>query len=227
MMSKTRKAFSLLEILVGVTIVLLLSMVVLGVSARSVRMAEARKCAANVRAAGLGLLAFAGEQNNQIVVFAGGGYDYKDYKQWAREVYERGYVDERDLFRCPSGEWTIEITHGSWSWETYAINMLMPPGEYLRFPWGSSTFRVFKLNLANVQSISNHILIGDSAASASNKKQTFRIDDYGKGGWHLAHDGKANMFFLDGRLERMARHEIEREVRLAKHTPPTWEYVLD
>lgn len=199
----------------------------MGLTSRSVRMAEAQKCASNLRAAGMGLLALAGDQGNQIVVFAGGGYDYKEFKQWAREVHERGFTQEREVFRCPSGVSTIAITHGSWSWETYAINMLMPPGEYVRYPWGSSNFRVFRLNLASVPSVSNHILIGDSAQSTSDKKQTFRVDDYGKGGWHLAHDGKANIFFLDGRLDRLGRDEIEREVKLARHTPPTWEYIIE
>lgn len=224
--TKNRAGFSLLEVIVVVTILLILSAIVISMMGRLGETSEIRKCAANLRHVGIALLAYVAESGNQLSSFAGGQNGAE--KIWGNQLYEGGHVDDKRLFRCEQGDATLALEHAAWHWYTYGMNMLTPPGVFLRYndPDGSMERR-YQVNLNAVAEPSRHILLFDSAISPTSKVQIFRMEYSGKSGIKLRHEGKANVFFLDGHMRAMNRKQIQDIVEWAEHENPTWPYIFD
>lgn len=222
-----RYGFSLVEIIIAISIILVLAVVSLSVASKWIDSAELNKCAARVRHLGVSVLSYAAEENNILDFFAGGkaGTD----ALWANVLYQRGIVVDKHLFRCEQGEAAQSLSHGAWPWFTYGMNMLTPPGITAYFPAaGGVTEYRYRLSLNSVADPAYHMFLYDSGiSSAQSNMQIFRMDSIGKGGIKLRHSGKANVFFLDGHLEAMNRKQIEHTMDMAGHEIPNWNYIHD
>lgn len=221
-----RSGFSLLEIIVAVSIILVLALIAINTTGRLFQSAELNRCSANIRHAGIALIGYAAEQNNVLDVFAGG--QNGEASMWGRLLYDNGMVDDKSIFRCEQGEATLPLTHGAWAWYTYGMNLITPPGAYVRYNSPDGRFeRRYRVSLNAITNPSRHMLLFDSGMPSSSNIQSFRMEYSSKSGIKLRHEGKANVFFIDGHLRAMNRQQIVDNMELSEHENPNWNYIFD
>lgn len=212
-MKQSRSAFSVVELIVAVGIIITLSaMSFAGVQTLTTR-ASATKCANNLRQLGAGAMLYAADNNMCLPVTvhqrsAGG----KSWTLTLREYLGGRAPEGRDtgptpvVFTCPSDE--LSRTY------TYTINDFLTPN-----PSGAPDLDHSRL--ITVSTASQTILFGEAA-------RTFLDSDH----FHFAsyrgaqvppavvrqqigvtrHSGKANYVFADGHLETLGWEEVQQRL---------------
>lgn len=199
--------FSLLEILVALVILGVMAALIISGVDRARSRADLTHCMANLRNSGIGMFAYIGDSDNRIRSFYGGSY--MEGLIWSRVMFEQGYVADEDLLRCPIGELTYlndPSKRHLWYWQTYGINLTTPPGRVdVHNSSSGSTGRVHETSMHAIERPDLYLLLADSTDPAAQPKQIFRMAPANKGGIHLRHEGKASVFYLDGRVETIDR----------------------
>lgn len=179
---------------------------------RTVVRSEIAHCMSNIRNSGTGMYAYIGDSENRIRSFYGGSY--MEGLIWSRVMYERGYVADEDLLRCPTGE--LSYLHDPskrhlWYWQTYGMNMMTTasPGRVITHTSSTGvTGRVHEINMSAIERPDLYILLADSTNPSTYPKQVFRMTPASNDGIHLRHNNRACLFFLDGRVENLNQEEI-------------------
>lgn len=201
-------AFTLLELLAAIGLIIVLVAILTAVSQRVRQDAQATQCLSNLRQAGIGLRLYAASSNGEIRSLYGGGYGNRT---WGKILVEEGYVPDRSTMRCPIGKTSYSLDSKTWDWQTFGMSMLVNPGVIeTDVVENKGSDRVYSLRLQNVVKPASHLLISDSAGNDANRLQSFRtFTSNPSTGIHLRHRGRANAFFVDGHAESLKRSELK------------------
>lgn len=111
-MFETRKAFTLIEIIVVIAIIAILAAILFPVFATAREKARQTACVSNMKQLGLALMQYAEDYDE---LFPGGNSTSQGSTGWAGQIYS--YVKSVGVYRCPD-----DANVGSGNWTSYAIN---------------------------------------------------------------------------------------------------------
>lgn len=208
------RAFSLVEMLVTVAIILVLGTLLLPVAKAISDRAKAERCVSNLRNIGVMMQNYAAD-HNMWLSFMRDGSPTKD--MWYDEL--RGHAgltaaEARKAFGCPALP-SEDVT----AWYCYGMRLgKMPPnatdpGNTSR-PGGSGSAGFYEFSILKIPNPSRFFLMADSfiAAGSNAGKQSFRIIPpaiYSNAGIHLRHGHRANTLFLDSHVETLGATELK------------------
>jgi prepilin-type N-terminal cleavage/methylation domain-containing protein/prepilin-type processing-associated H-X9-DG protein len=200
--------FTLVELLVTIAIIAILAALLIPAVKSGIASAQEAQCMTNMRQVAIGLLARAGEQNNEIRTVYG-GTNTPNGCFWNTDLYMNGWVRNTKVFSCPTqrprdfgGANGGLDPSGTPAWYGYGLNLTRTDAMQ-----DSSSINGFNgvqggsIILSRVEKPSAFLLLADSYRELF-KAQVFRLwyaSD--KSGVHLRHRGKANAVFLDGHAE--------------------------
>ena len=209
----TRRAFTLVELLVVVAIIIVLAALVFSISGRMMSAAETTECMNRLRQTGAIMIGSATDNNNRIRIFKGGSgsFDYRPYFILRDEMnlpdtsYEAHYGTLSKIMFCPAAP-EPKTPH----WNCFGLNFTN--SEIAGVTWKTEQVRdsqgrtanVSSLSLGSVSSPSEYLLVGDSCRADG--QQIFRISGSDLIG--LRHRDKANALFLDGSVRTLSRTDL-------------------
>jgi prepilin-type N-terminal cleavage/methylation domain-containing protein len=207
-----RKGFTLVEVLVCISIIAVLATVVALVLRSADKRARAVKRLSDIRQAGTVLMAKASETNGRCAYFAGGssgGFDVRAYNI----VREGTGVPVTNKDACEVMHWDIKALPTSvLHWNCYGVNFQSVPlfgavwtQESLNY--NGQSYNVKSLIVAAVTRPESYPLLIDS--STSDGKEIFRINEGNGDCVGLRNEGKANAFLLDGSARSMNRSDLK------------------
>lgn len=221
--SSSRRGFTLVELLVVISIIAVLAAIVLASTRKIQQSAQASNRLANLRQAGSLLLGVAGDNNGRCSFYAGGnsGWEYRTYLILLKEV---GLPNHKDYNTDPTLR--VEIMHWDMKklppklphWNCRATNfqnVTYPDGTTTRWTQEAvknidgTTANVKSLSLASVARPNLYPLLIDS--SSADGREIFRIEE-GRGdcvGLREA-GGKASAFLFDGSARHMDKAELKK-----------------
>lgn len=209
--------FSLLEILIAITILAILALLTLSTLSWIRTRAQESQCLNNLRVVGASLFLYAADHNNEVGLLtyesANTSVTWLDYLRGRVHEHSRRpsgsangpvYLDDVSVSACPSfAPFTnpppgftapTNRIYGALSRTGFEDNpaIFVPPGKA---PYS----KVLRLNA--VSHPSEHILLGDSLHLA-NQWQIYIMSANAKNyAVHLRHSGKANVLFASGHVE--------------------------
>lgn len=196
-MNTKRFGFTLIELLTVIAIIGILAAILIPVASRIRDEARAAQCKSNQRESGVGLLLMANDDEGRLAVVRQGN----GYGRWGQHILDDGYIDSgsRAVLYCPSWD-PIDYYIPAWDYRTYGFNMIQSRYTQIYRDTGPE---MFVINTEKIEDPSRYFILADSYYPG-NRNQRFRISDYRASdldGLHLRHNGKLNMFFLDGHVE--------------------------
>lgn len=196
-------AFTVVELLVAVAIVIVLAALAFALVRRSRSAAERATCVNRLRQAATVLIGGAGDRGGRIELFRGGNgsFEYRPYFVVRDELglpaspYDAHFATLREVMFCPAAP-EPKLPH----WHCYGVNFT--DSERAGVAWRDDKVRdsagrsstVSTLQLATAAGPSNYVLVADSCMADG--QQAFRIR--GDDRIALRHGGRANAVFLDG-----------------------------
>lgn len=208
--------FTLVELLVVISIVAVLAAIAIGFTQRISARAASATAMSNLRQCGIVFMTKASEKNSSLSFFSGGasgGFD------------ERAYNMIRDYFGKPKGTWNNELQNradlmhwnpkrvvpGNFHWDCYAINFtdVADFGVQWRIENGrpdGSNGRV--LSLPTVKRSESYPLLLDSSTAAG--KEIFRVGINANELPGLRNQGKTHAFFLDGSARALDKNDLRK-----------------
>ena len=202
-------AFTLIELLTVIAIIGILAAILIPVVATVRENARATKCVGNLRSTGTAMINWINETDGILSTFRGGN---QTTGLWTRVLRDHGYYGpESESLICPS--W--DTGHDWHDWATYGLNFFDPNAtqDNPSQTTGGNDFNRYTMNFNSTQiTPSRYILLGDTFRG-SNGRQVFRIWSNGQnnnGAVHLRHNGRANIFFLDGHIESVGPNDFYR-----------------
>lgn len=209
----TRRAFTLVELLVVVAIIIVLAALVFTISGRMMAAAQSTECMNRLRQTGAIMIGSASDNHNRIRIFKGGSgsFDYRPYFILRDEMdlpdssYEAHYGTLSKIMFCPAAP-EPKTPH----WNCFGLNFTN--SEIAGVTWRTESVKdaqgrsanVSSLSLGSVSSPSEFLLVGDSCRADG--QQIFRISGSDLVG--LRHRDKANALFLDGSVRALDRAEL-------------------
>lgn len=185
--SLPKRGFTLVEALVCVAVIGALLVICIPVLSGMRQSASQAQCLARLRECGQAVLLHANDRMGAVESTTGGkianGF-------WANLLFQRGYIADKRIFRCPTGQASIALDNAAWMWRTYGMNMQTTP-------FATISGADFRLYIRRAERPSEHPLLMDSATKSL--QQSFRIEVSGEG-FGCRHFKKANTFFLDGHI---------------------------
>jgi len=203
-------AFTLLELLVVITVCLVLAALCFPLLAQSKQNALSARCVGNLRQSAAALLQVAADKGNTITSAIGGsGPPRKDF--WTAQVADALATEGRslDILYCPViAPWRHDpVANPVWYRRTYGLNAVSTSyAKQETVTENGTNYTVYTLHLAAVPKPSQHLLLIDSAY-ATGKFQWVSISSTSAtsstGRVQIRHSGKANAAFLDGHVEAL------------------------
>ena len=212
---RNNRAFTLVELLISVTLLVILAALALSGVQMARKRAETSKCINNLRQLGVALHLFAAENNGKIPPRLLGNNRDKNTpplskpksgtpKSWTSRLLAGGYVSDPDVFYCPSffprnnKEATKKADSGE-ACQAYGMRIWRPVDD----PLVSEEDRSIHL----IENHAEFFILVDSLWTADG----WRSQGYGVAAAksdngllvHLRHTGKANTLFLDGHVAGM------------------------
>jgi len=203
----------MIELLTVIAIIAVLAAILFPVVGRARKSAENAKCVSNMRQLGTALTAMIGDQAPNLgVQWWNGSME----TTWASDLVDKGYLSSdvmKKIARCPSLA-TPAAEIDNYSFFCYGLNRLAtltvgsdpaanPPVQYDK-----------KINIMTLPSSSKAAILGDSVVKPDQRFNAaqwlfFGFGNHGDGGIvHVRHNGRANLFFLDGHIEALTPAEI-------------------
>ncbi len=115
MMMKKFPGFTLTELLVTILIIAVLSGIAVPVSLSMIEKSRETKCLGNLREIGIGLQVYIGDNNDYLPVLAM-GRKTKDSTEPVLETELKGYVENEEVFHCPSDKTEFRKSGSSYHW---------------------------------------------------------------------------------------------------------------
>lgn len=192
-----RAGFSLTELIVTIGIMVIIGSLLLPAWDKAKRSAQDAKCTGHLRGWGTALNAFIADNGGVYRNWYSGTRNHPDpaqYWTWYM-VSPMGYSSsELQRTRCPLAPGKItdntSIHYGFYAADKNGRIMDNPGGKH------------YEIRMGTHPSPSKGILLADSLTSAGVQVHTiFPANLLSRGGIHTRHDGRANLFFLDGHVE--------------------------
>lgn len=199
------KAFTLIELLIGISIVAILAALLMAGAGRAIDSAESAKCLSNLRQIGSALASYAGENNGTILPRYANDVPAGEPRGWPARLLKMGYITQADVFLCPSffPRTSREATKAvnSDASQAYGMRNWSKPGV----DWGDDT--ALHKPLAVVEEPGDFFIVADSVwLSPGWYSQGYGITPGSAGQFvHLRHAKMANALFLDGHVEPKPR----------------------
>ncbi len=195
------RGFTLVEALVSVAVIGTLMLICIPLLSQIRQSQSQTECLTRLRACGQAVLLHANDRTGAVESTIGGtianGF-------WANLLFQRGYLTDKRVFRCPTGQASIALTNVAWMWRTYGLNMQETPFAVIN---GSN----FRLYVRRAERPSEYPLLMDSATKSL--QQSFRVEISGEG-FGCRHFKKANTFFLDGHVSSVDAETAEKVYNL-------------
>lgn len=217
--------FSLIEVLVALTILAILALFILQTTSHFRARAHESHCLNNLRTIGATLFIYAGDHNHEIGLLtyesAGTSVHWLNYLRG--EVYNhsrltssspRGpnYIDDISVSVCPAFTPFINPLPGTTAAHNRIYGALSRTGfesnPAIFVPEGKAPYsKILRLNAVDLPS--EHILLGDSL-HAANQWQIYLMNaNAANYGVHLRHRGKANVLFASGHVETASPERLK------------------
>lgn len=247
-----RSAWTLVEMLLVVAVILVLAVVSAVVSLQLTRRADAVRCVSGLRQAGAAFLLYTAEYNKNIIRSQMGGSSLE--YGWTRQMLNAGYIPGSQpwkILMCPTAavpasaklsttkykpESPNSAGGDTWFWYTYGLNTCRVANKAtvsnltIEKPNGSVTVRMFEMPMTQIDKLSAHVLLSDSCCYDTNAKEYYAIEHMERDnarGVGLWHGGKANpyanAFFADGHVEA-ANAERIKQLGEGFNVPPQFIY---
>lgn len=193
-----QKAFTILELIVVITILLVIIALVIPYIRNAVEKSRSVECASRLRAIGILFFDYAAERQGTILFFRDGSPTKSMWYTELKKLVDYSEQEAQSAFGCPSMD-----RENVDSWRCYGFRVSGSPGKVVRNieDWPG----VYQLSIGAVQQPSSFMIMGDTSNS-SGKTQTFRIIPpglYSGGGIQMRHQDRANILFLDGHVEAL------------------------
>lgn len=200
-------AFTLMELFLSVLLVSVLLALIFPIFGLIRTRADSTRCLNNLRYTGMALTQYISSSGGKLVSLYGGGYFNKT---WSKVIFEKEFLGTKTSFRCPKGKTTFTLESSTWDWQGYGLNLLAPPGVITNLVnEKNQTDKMYTLMTTSVGEYHKHILLADSSDGTEAENQSFRMFvTSGATGILLRHNGKANIYFLDGHIEALDRGAI-------------------
>lgn len=207
-----RNDFTLIEMLVVISIIAILASLLLPALKRSREKAREVQCFSNIRQGIMGCIQYASDYNGFAPVAYKGGYTVSGTNgtsseaRWAGMVYLLGYASNREMFICPSAIGVVRDVFPTMTvsvMQTYAYGMTY---NYASNPNDAGTFT----NMYRLEDPSRKILLADTVYYTTyagiNKWLPSSYIDYYLGAptldsqrtVYLRHFGRGSAAYMDG-----------------------------
>lgn len=199
-----RTAFTLLETVVAIGVLVVLVALLFGVAAGTRGIIDATRCLTHLRAIGSAMLNY-GSENNGVIhhVYAGsftaGSLLNDEAVIWPNLLRRTGYFsrDEVAALLCPQAS----VDSDNVTKSHYGFYMGGPYGTQVRDEFKSGIS--YRLRMSQVPRPGACILFADSRDAAGYQfVRIYQAPLFEKGAVHTRHRGRAHLFFLDGHVER-------------------------
>jgi len=206
--TRSRLGFTLIELLVVIAIISIVASLLFPAFVRIRKSAANANCVSNLHQLGTALLLLVGDKSPNLTVHY---YDGSKETTWASDLVDNGYISSetmKKVARCPSLA-TPKNHIDNYSFFCYGLNQLAT----LKIVSNPALDK--QINTMTLSSRSKAAILGDSILQPGyqgfNAYQWlfFGFGNDGDGGIvHVRHNGRANLFFLDGHIEAMTPVEI-------------------
>lgn len=210
--SRNRKNFTLIELLIVVSIIAILAGLLLPALNAARQKSLSASCISNQKQIGIANASYANDFNNYALPI-GGDYSGKTYSTLVQICYNLKYISDQKTFRCPAGP----KLGTKWAHESYGRNCYIkddPKGpQWNPYLSMSRPGKFFKWHSANFQSSftpSSFPFLTDTANFDADQHPTtqfycFRFPNPAVaervGKVHMRHSRRSNMLTLDGHVE--------------------------
>jgi prepilin-type N-terminal cleavage/methylation domain-containing protein/prepilin-type processing-associated H-X9-DG protein len=202
--SALRIGFTLVELLVVISIIAILAGLLLPALDRAKKAAKSINCLNNLKQSATAMTMYAQDYKGLMQIYWYTGTEYR----WSQRLYDDGYMASKNTFVCPSAEPTIFTSY----LYTYGGIMSIPTKDKIAIGSGSDNPRGTFLRLADVKNPSDFIVLGDNGYSNPTKANLFKqyASMYFDGDWsiHLRHENLANLAFADGHAQACNASDI-------------------
>lgn len=210
----SKQAYSLIEILVSITIITVLIALLFTVSSSFIEKSESVKCASQLRQIGHLLHAYLGERNQRLLFTRDGAGRHLWYNE-LKSSADLSDGDARQLFRCPSVPMSgIPANLDAWYCYGFRLDYTQPTYLDLARVFRENGEGLYELYVNRVEKPASFYIMADTIDKNS-RRQTMRIIPRDGGiynghkdpeGIHLRHQNRANVLFLDGHIESLDEH---------------------
>ena len=240
-MKINRKSFTIIELLIVISVISILICILLPVLSRARDKAKAIFCVNNLKQCGLAINSYAGDYGGYVAVRQYETWGYAN--NWAYFMYFQRYLPVDSTF-CPMlavrqnvyvnniqadwgrcyGIWDIAVGNyiGDQGWSGNWYGMRSKIGEILFIHNSSCKYWV----LHKAKASSQTVVLADAAlrsADGTVKSLAFwqsqgTVSRKGSGGIYTVHGGRANTLYLDGHVSANSAADLARGIQKIKYT---------
>lgn len=203
-MTHSSPGFTLLEMLVAISIVLVLAVVGASATKQAMGAAAAAKCQANLRQTLSGILLYAGENNAELPLHnrgdgttVTGWWHMTDIAPYVQYEHKSGVNDLAQVYRCPEDKlFGLKDSSGAWALEEISFGYNVQMGK------GGKSGAYRPVRLGQINNPSQKILIGDSGHKSEDGEVAYTLNPTdGTRQLPIArHHGKYHIGFADGHV---------------------------
>ena len=221
----SRRAFTLLELLVSVAIIALLAALLLMAVSRAKARAQQIQCANNLRQLGLSLQAYLADLHGYPVLLTSTNRYSGMERFWIGQLEQEGLANPKlstnfyytGVWSCPAAQWSAEVRRGisladGWSFYAYNIDIFgagmhnKDPAEQfgLQGHYDPATHIYQPIKESEVTAPSDMLTLGDGFDPNGILMRRPVADMVQYGNVLTRHRGRANVTFCDGHLDSPA-----------------------
>ncbi len=199
-MSRKNHAFTVMELLLAISVVAVLAVLLAAATLVVRRSAETARCVNRLRQVGGALQAYSGDFNQRILPRYANDVGAKEPQGWPRRLLSLGYLSNPESVLCPSftPRSTAESTRAAATTdasEAFGMRSWVAPGD----AWSSTTS--LHKPLTAIAEPSEFFMAADSLWINWNSQGYGITPGSVNQAVHLRHQGKANTLFADGHVE--------------------------
>lgn len=202
----SRRGFTLIEVLVVITIISIIATLLLPAIGMAREMARKTKCLSNLRQVGIGFIAFSGDHDDLLPpAYSPGRYRRPYAKGWVPLMNEGGYLPhERRDTRTSKVAFCPSPRTGGWGqdWWNYNVSWLLL-GDAIPRGNGSD---VPPLRQAQLSRTSEVLLVADVNQGNPGWACGMESPNWSWSGLMAPHRGHGNMLMADGHVESHRYH---------------------
>lgn len=196
---------TMIEMLITIAIMVILAALLLPALSRAKEQAAATRCMGNLRQVGSALLQMAADQQGILRHWYFGSLSGSGVTHWVGQLKNGRYLTMEEMvqLRCSIIPKTLTVNTHNWG-----FNLADPSGVVTSFKSGGSTVKNYQIIVPAHPHPSRSVLLAGvsngmpaDSPGASTDLRIFPTGTSSLGRIHLPHNGRGEMFFLDGHAE--------------------------